>query len=115
MRRHVRDLALKVFEQCDVIIAPSTPMSAPVIGTEYITLEGETMLARPNLGLFTQPISFLGWPVVAVPVAGIGSLPIGVQVIAAPWREDLCLRVAAHLERLGVAGAPVACAAPSTG
>jgi aspartyl-tRNA(Asn)/glutamyl-tRNA(Gln) amidotransferase subunit A len=33
-------------------------------------------------------------------------LPIGVQVIAAPWREDLCLRVAAHLERLGIAAAP---------
>ena len=32
--------------------------------------------------------------------------PIGVQVIAAPWREDLCLRVAAHLERLGIAAAP---------
>jgi Asp-tRNA(Asn)/Glu-tRNA(Gln) amidotransferase A subunit family amidase len=109
VRRYVRDLAIRVFEQCDVIIAPSTPMSAPLIGTEWITLEGEKLLARPNLGLFTQPISFLGWPVAAVPVAQRvgGALPIGVQVIAAPWREDLCLRVAAHLERLGVAAAPV--------
>jgi Asp-tRNA(Asn)/Glu-tRNA(Gln) amidotransferase A subunit family amidase len=78
-----------------------------VIGTEWITLEGEQMLARPNLGLFTQPISFLGWPVAAVPVVRpSGALPIGVQVIAAPWREDLCLRVAARLERLGIAAAP---------
>ena len=107
VRRYVRERALKVFERCDVIIAPSTPMSAPPIGTEWITLEGERMLARPNLGLFTQPISFLGWPVAAVPVArAAGELPIGVQVIAAPWREDLCLRVAAHLERIGIAAAP---------
>jgi len=107
VRRYVRERALKVFEQCDVIIAPSTPVCAPVIGTEWITLEGERMLARPNLGLFTQPISFLGWPVAAVPVARrTGELPIGVQVIAAPWREDLCLRVAAHLERMGIAAAP---------
>jgi 1-carboxybiuret hydrolase len=35
-------------------------------------------------------------------------LPIGVQVIAAPWREDLVLRVAHELQRLGVAAAPVA-------
>ncbi|MEI6318748.1 MAG: AtzE family amidohydrolase [Pseudomonadota bacterium] len=106
VRRHVRDRALSVFAQCDVIIAPCTPMSAPEIGTEWITLEGERMLARPNLGLFTQPISFLGWPVAAVPVARPpGMLPIGVQVIAAPWREDLCLRVAAHLECLGIAAA----------
>jgi len=107
VRRYVRERALKVFDRCDVIIAPATPMSAPVIGTEWITLEGERMLARPNLGLFTQPVSFLGWPVAAVPVArAAGELPIGVQVIAAPWREDLCLRVAAHLERIGIAAAP---------
>ena len=107
VRRYVRDRALRVFDRCDVVIAPCTPMSAPVIGTEWITLEGERMLARPNLGLFTQPISFLGWPVAAVPVVRpAGMLPIGVQVIAAPWREDLCLRVAAHLERIGIAAAP---------
>ena len=107
VRRYVRDRALQVFDRCDVVIAPCTPMPAPAIGTEWITLEGERMLARPNLGLFTQPISFLGWPVAAVPVARpAGALPIGVQVIAAPWREDLCLRVAAYLERLGIAAAP---------
>ena len=107
VRRYVRDRALQVFDRCDVLIAPCTPISAPEIGTEWITLEGERMLARPNLGLFTQPVSFLGWPVAAVPVARpAGALPIGVQVIAAPWREDLCLRVAAHLERLGIAAAP---------
>jgi len=115
VRRYVRDQAIRVFEQCDLIIAPCTPMSAPAIGTEFITLEGEKMLARPNLGLFTQPISFLGWPVAAVPVAGVSALPIGVQLIAAPWREDLCLRVAAHLERLGIAAAPVAAAAAAPG
>ncbi len=108
VRRHVRELALRVFGRCDAIIAPATPMSAPAIGTEWITLQGERMLARPNLGLFTQPISFLGWPVAAVPVGGVGALPIGVQIVCAPWREDLCLRVAAHLEQLGVACAPIA-------
>ena len=51
------------------------------------------------MGLLTQPISCIGLPVCAVPVwpARTRALPIGVQVIAAPWREDLCLRVAAAL------------------
>ncbi|MCB1503141.1 MAG: AtzE family amidohydrolase, partial [Bauldia sp.] len=58
---------------------------------------------------FTQPISFIGLPVVAVPVWRTGaSLPIGVQVIAPAWREDLALRVARHLEASGVVSAPVA-------
>jgi amidase/aspartyl-tRNA(Asn)/glutamyl-tRNA(Gln) amidotransferase subunit A len=67
------------------------------------------MPARPSLGLLTQPISFIGLPVCAVPVWGAhASLPIGVQVIAAPWREARVLRVAAALQSAGVAEAPVA-------
>jgi len=108
VRRQVASAARAVFRAWDVLLAPATPLSAPTIGTEWVTLGGERMLARPNLGLYTQPVSLLGWPVVVVPVHGIGALPLGVQVIAAPWREDLCLRVAAHLESLGVASAPVA-------
>jgi aspartyl-tRNA(Asn)/glutamyl-tRNA(Gln) amidotransferase subunit A len=43
--------------------------------------------------------------VVAVPVP-LEPMPIGVQIIAAPWREDIALRVAYALERSGVASAP---------
>jgi aspartyl-tRNA(Asn)/glutamyl-tRNA(Gln) amidotransferase subunit A len=67
------------------------------------------MLVRAHLGLFTQPISFIGLPVVVAPVWTEGErLPIGVQIIAAPWREDLALRVARALEQDGVVRAPVA-------
>jgi aspartyl-tRNA(Asn)/glutamyl-tRNA(Gln) amidotransferase subunit A len=44
-------------------------------------------------------------PVVAAPIP-LSPLPIGVQIIAAPWREDLALRVAESLEQAGVAVAP---------
>ena len=108
VRRQVAREAREVFRRWDVLLAPATPIPAQPIGTEWVTLGGERMLARPNLGLFTQPVSFVGWPVAVVPVHGIGPLPLGVQVIAAPWREDLCLRVAAQLESLGVAAVPVA-------
>jgi Asp-tRNA(Asn)/Glu-tRNA(Gln) amidotransferase A subunit family amidase len=67
------------------------------------------VLLRPNIGVFTQPISVIGLPVTSVPVWSDGEkLPIGVQVIAPPWREDLALRVARALERDGVVSAPVA-------
>jgi AtzE family amidohydrolase len=102
-----RQLA-QLFSRVDVILAPATPVSAPLIGQETIEIGGKTVQMRPNLGLFTQPISFAGLPVAAVPVTRKGRLPIGIQVIAAPWREDLCLRVAAALESAGVAQAPVA-------
>jgi amidase/aspartyl-tRNA(Asn)/glutamyl-tRNA(Gln) amidotransferase subunit A len=101
-----------MFEHVDVLIAPATPCVAPPIGTEWLELDGLRVPLRANLGMLTQPISCIGLPVVAVPVWGCAPdtphLPVGVQVIAAPWREDLALRVAARLEALGVTRAPVA-------
>ncbi len=109
LRRIYRDNVLKLFEHVDVILAPATPCRAPRIGQQTMVLDGVEMPVRPNLGLFTQPISFIGLPVVTVPVWTDGeALPIGVQLIAAPWREDVVLRLAHHLEKTGVVSSPVA-------
>ncbi len=109
VRRVFRDKVLKLFEDVDAILAPSTPMKAPLIGQKTAVFGGVEMPVRPNMGIFTQPISFIGLPVAAVPVWLDGeALPVGVQVIAAPWREDICLRVAHQLETRGTCTAPVA-------
>ena len=104
-RRWYRERVLRLFGEVDVILAAATPQSAPLIGQSTIELNGETVPARATLGVLTQPISFIGLPVVAVPVirpSAPGAMPIGVQVIAAPWREDVALHVALALERMGV-------------
>lgn len=93
----------RIFESVDVILAPATPRPAQAIGTEFFNVNGVEMLARPNTGLLTQPISFIGLPVVAAPVGRVGGLPVGMQIISAPWREDACFRVASALERSGAA------------
>jgi len=99
----------RLFERFDILIAAATPCAATPIGAEWFELQGERLPVRPNMGLLTQPISCIGLPVCAVPVWGAHpDLPIGVQVIGAPWREDLVLRVAAALESAGVVHAPVA-------
>ncbi len=100
--------AARVFEKFDILLAPSTPCTAPLIGQQTFMLDGKEVPLRPNIGVFTQPISFIGLPVVAVPVAAQDALPVGVQIIAAPWREDLALRVARHLERTGICAASLA-------
>jgi len=108
-RRAYRDKVLKLFTEVDVILAPSAPMTAPLIGQKTASFGGVEMPLRPHMGIFTQPISFIGLPVVSVPVwLEDGALPLGVQVIAAPWREDICLRVAHQLEASGTCVAPVA-------
>jgi 1-carboxybiuret hydrolase len=104
-RRWFRSEMLKLFERVDAIIAPATPCTAPLIGQQTFRLGDVEMPVRANLGLYTQPISFIGLPVAAVPIP-LAPLPIGVQIIAAPWREDVALRIAYALERMGVAAAP---------
>jgi 1-carboxybiuret hydrolase len=101
-RRWYRARVLELFEKVDAILAPATPCTAPMIGQKTFTLDGRELPVRPNLGIYTQPISFIGLPVVAVPIR-LTPLPIGVQIIAAPWREDVALRIAFALEQMGVA------------
>jgi 1-carboxybiuret hydrolase len=104
-RRWYRSQVLDLFKSVDVIIAPATPCVAPKLGQVMFVLDGVELPVRANIGIHTQPISFIGLPVVAVPVP-LEPMPIGVQIIAAPWREDIALRVAYALERAGVVSAP---------
>src|SRR4029077_20712300 len=102
--RWYRARVLELFKSCDAILAPATPCTAPKIGQQTFALDGIEMPVRANLGLYTQPISFIGLPVVAVPVP-LKPLPIGVQIIAAPWREGVALRIAHALEKAGAVSA----------
>jgi len=104
-RRWYRAQVLELFKSVDVILAPATPCTAPKLGQTTFLLDGVELPVRANIGIHTQPISFIGLPVVAVPVP-LEPMPIGVQIIAAPWREDIALRVANALERAGVVAAP---------
>jgi 1-carboxybiuret hydrolase len=104
-RRWYRGEVLKLFAEVDAILAPATPCTAPLIGQRTFILDDVELPVRATLGLYTQPISFIGLPVVAVPVP-IAPLPIAVQIITAPWREDIALRIAHALEIDGVAAAP---------
>jgi Asp-tRNA(Asn)/Glu-tRNA(Gln) amidotransferase A subunit family amidase len=106
-RAWYREQMREVFRTVDVIVAPATPCPAIKINQSTITLKGIEVPSRANIGVFTQPISFVGLPVVTVPVHLPGKLPIGVQLIGAPYQESKLLRVAWQLQQTGVATAPV--------
>ncbi|WP_295542956.1 AtzE family amidohydrolase [uncultured Pseudacidovorax sp.] len=109
VRRRYAEAVAALMQDFDVLLAPATPCAATPVGTEWLELDGRRQPLRPSFGALTQPISCIGLPVCAVPVWGAhAALPVGVQLIAAPWREDLALRAAAALEAAGVTQAPVA-------
>lgn len=108
VRRLYAQAVARLFERFDVLLAAATPCAATPIGAEWFELNGRRLPLRPSMGLLTQPFSCIGLPVCAVPVWPEQGLPVGVQLVTAPWREDRALRVAAVLEAAGVARAPVA-------
>lgn len=106
-RRWYSDRLQEIFQTVDLILAPTTPCVAPLIGQEKMIIDGVEVLTRPNLGLYTQPLSFIGLPVLSVPVQQPAGLPLGVQIIAAPYQEASILRAAALLETQGIVAAAV--------
>jgi AtzE family amidohydrolase len=106
-RAWYRARVAELFGEVDVLLAPTTPCPAPRIGQDRIVLDGVEVLTRPNLGVYTQPLSFIGLPVLSAPVTRPGALPLGVQIVGAPFREAHVLRVGALLEAKGVVAAAV--------
>ncbi|HKU84922.1 MAG TPA: AtzE family amidohydrolase [Casimicrobiaceae bacterium] len=98
----------RLFDDVDVLAVPATPCAAPVIGARTVRIGSSDLPIGPALGWFTQPIAGTGCPALTVPIARPGRPPIGVQLVARRYRDDLVFRIAAELEALGVAAAPVA-------
>lgn len=107
-RAKFRSQMAAVFANHDVLIAPATPMPAPLLDQMTFIHDGVEMALRPNIGLWTQPITLVGLPVVAAPVHLSGRLPLAVQIIGKPGSETALLRVARSLELRGTCAAPVA-------
>jgi AtzE family amidohydrolase len=110
-RAWYRARVAEVFRDVDVLLAPTTPWPAPPIGAPpTMAVGGVDVFTRSHLGVFTQPLSFVGLPVISVPVTAPGALPLGVQLVAAPFMEASLFRVAARLENDGGVAAPIASA-----
>jgi len=78
----------------DVLVCPVAKGPATPIDRIFNAARDGGSLGFP--GVFNST----GWPVAVVRcgTSADGRLPIGIQVVAAPWREDICLAVAAYLE-----------------
>lgn len=101
-RRWFRAQVHAALAQADVLVAPTTVGIAPRIDQPSIIVDGKTVSARANLGIFTQPISLTGLPVLAAPLA-VEGMPLGIQLIGAPGSEARLFAVARELESAGLA------------
>ena len=89
-----------IFDDFDVLIAPTTAKPAPEIGA----IEGLSEIATDRVMVgacpFAWPWNVLGWPGISVPSGFVDGLPVGTQLLGPEGSEPLLLSLAAQLEEV---------------
>ncbi|WP_420101664.1 amidase [Bosea sp. (in: a-proteobacteria)] len=94
VRAELKVTMARFHERYDCLLSPTMPITAIAAGIDYP--EGEGMTDWTDWSPFTYPFNMTGQPACSVPCGfDSGGLPIGLQVVAARFRDDLVLRVAA--------------------
>ena len=96
MRRLIHDDFVNAFQKCDIILTPTSPVTAFPIGDE-------SMLNNPiNMYLndvFTVSVNLAGLPALSLPIGlSKDGLPYGMQLIGKPFDESTIFKVAAKIE-----------------
>lgn len=105
--REAQRLSRRIVEEftnnVDLLLTPTMACLPPPIGAWRPGTDADPLMALVNsypMAIFTSLFNVTGQPAISVPVAhDRGSdLPVGVQLVAAPWAEGLLLQVARLLE-----------------
>jgi aspartyl-tRNA(Asn)/glutamyl-tRNA(Gln) amidotransferase subunit A len=103
LRRHLRAEFDLVWKEVDCLFMPTVPNTAPKIGETKVQIDGREEDVRLAATRLVRGINLLGYPALSIP-CGLGGdgLPIGLQIVGAPFDEATILRVGAALEDGGV-------------
>jgi aspartyl-tRNA(Asn)/glutamyl-tRNA(Gln) amidotransferase subunit A len=103
VRRKFRAEFDKLWDDVDCIFTPTTPNTAPAIGETTVRLGGRDEDARLAATRLVRGINVLGIPALSIPCGLSGSgLPVGLQILGAPFDEATILKVGAAMEDGGV-------------
>jgi len=95
VRGAIRQDYERAFEAVDVIATPTSPTTAFRLGEK---LEDPVQMYLADF--FTVSANLAGIPAISVPCGFADGLPVGLQLTAAPWGEEMLCRAAAAYERL---------------
>jgi aspartyl-tRNA(Asn)/glutamyl-tRNA(Gln) amidotransferase subunit A len=88
-----------LFRTIDCLFTPTTPITAPRIGQREVELDGAKYETRMLTTRFVRGFNALGFPALSMPCGtSREALPIGLQMIARPFEEDLLLALGGALE-----------------
>ncbi|XP_021903768.1 fatty acid amide hydrolase-like isoform X2 [Carica papaya] len=101
VKRRIMYYHMEIFKKADVIVTPTTGMTAPIIPPSALKYGETDMRVTGYLMSFILAANLLGLPAITVPVGyDKQGLPIGLQIIGRPWGEASILRLASAVEEL---------------
>src|SRR5262249_42065450 len=83
------------------------PVSAELPFPDGLDLKGDAVYRVWESQFLMRATPTLGLPAVTVSTGLVGNSPVGVQIIAGRFREDLCLRAGEAIEARGTPPAPI--------
>ncbi|OUM86843.1 MAG: glutamyl-tRNA amidotransferase [Bacillus thermozeamaize] len=89
----------KVFQSVDVLITPTLPFTPPLIGQDTVLLNGKEVNFLDHVIRFTGPENITGLPAISVPCGFSEEMPVGLQIIGPPFKEEIILNVAYAIEQ----------------
>ncbi|TCQ06172.1 aspartyl/glutamyl-tRNA(Asn/Gln) amidotransferase subunit A [Rhizobium sp. PP-F2F-G36] len=96
----LEEMLRTVFSACDLLIVPTMPFLPPLASDVDVGAGAGMNRIISDMTAFTRPFSFLGLPVVTLPVArSREGLPVGLQIVAPPWQERRAASLALHIEQ----------------
>jgi amidase len=100
VRSRIHGAFLGFFQRFDVLLTPSASVPAfPNSQEEVLEIDGAALESRIDYLAITFLVSLVGLPSISLPFWAPGAaLPIGLQFVAPPWREDLLLTIARAVE-----------------
>ena len=109
-RRLIRQDFQTALEQCDALLAPTSPVTAWKLGSLFDDLRASAPLAGYEKDIFTSSLNLAGLPGLSIPV-GLGAdakLPVGIQILGRAFDEAGIIGIGAALEAaLPPIGVPV--------
>jgi Asp-tRNA(Asn)/Glu-tRNA(Gln) amidotransferase A subunit family amidase len=101
LRRRVCDRFAGALAEVDVIATPTTGLVAPRLPPDAVAAGESDFTLLDRMSRFVTAANLTGHPAISIPAGHDPTgLPVGLQLIARPWREDVLLCVAAIAERL---------------
>ncbi|XP_004230539.1 fatty acid amide hydrolase [Solanum lycopersicum] len=101
LRRRIMYYHMEIFKKVDVIVTPTTGMTAPEIPESALAVGETNLQVVARLMQFAMTANVLGLPAISVPIGhDKQGLPIGLQLIGRPWCEASILRLAVAVEEM---------------